>query len=574
MKLTSKRLVSILLCLAFVLAMLPMAVMAAGTYTVAGEVGLCGVAWDPTSNAMTANGDGTYSITFANIAAGTYQFKVTDGSWANSWGLNGGSDNNKVAVETACDVTITFNPETKETTCTGTGVAGGIPDMVIDYIIAVGAGANGFLNDASWDPAEVSNKMTNNNGVYTITYEGVAAGTYEFKFAANGSWSDSWGNATAVESGVVYDAWYNGQNFSLTVAEDDSDVTLTLDLTAMDYKTGAGAKASATVLAPGQTPVDPPAPEVNYYVAGNVELTGYAWDAAGAVMTALDDGTYTITFAGVAAGNHEFKITDGTWDNSWGLNGGNYKITVETTGDVTITFNPADGSVAYTGAIETPAAPITYTTVYYKNSSNWTSVNVHYWGSAAGDTAWPGNAMTDLGNGYWSAEVPADLAGKEGVIFNGEGGQTANLTLPEDGSNCYADEAWTTYVAPVVNHDVKWQLAAGTTAESETTELRLVSWVSSLDMAAVTFNVSIDGAEATALDCTAVYSAIKVDGLSVDNAAEVFGNDEAAYFVTYTIGNIPNADFGAEIQVSVSWTDAEGNTTTSEARTIVVSDAL
>lgn len=54
------------------------------TYNVAGAAGLCGVEWDPAANQMTDDGDGTWSITFTGVAAGTYEFKVVqDGAWGN-----------------------------------------------------------------------------------------------------------------------------------------------------------------------------------------------------------------------------------------------------------------------------------------------------------------------------------------------------------------------------------------------------------------------------------------------------------------------------------------------------------
>ena len=74
-------------------------------YTVAGQAGLCGVDWDPSQNKMTDNGDGTWSITFTNIAAGTYEFKVVEnGAWGNpdfnfEGNAAGGGANAKVTVE-------------------------------------------------------------------------------------------------------------------------------------------------------------------------------------------------------------------------------------------------------------------------------------------------------------------------------------------------------------------------------------------------------------------------------------------------------------------------------------------
>lgn len=62
-------------------------------------------------------------------------------------------------------------------------------------------------------------------------------------------------------------------------------------------------------------------PTVLYYVAGVAELTGYNWDPAGAQMTDDGDGTWSITFTGIAAGSYEFKVTNGTWDLSYNLEG-------------------------------------------------------------------------------------------------------------------------------------------------------------------------------------------------------------------------------------------------------------
>ena len=75
-------------------------------YYVAGDSGLCGSYWNPgdSKNMMTANGDGTYSITFENISAGTYGFKVTDGTWTSSWP----SDNYSLTLNSTSNVTITF----------------------------------------------------------------------------------------------------------------------------------------------------------------------------------------------------------------------------------------------------------------------------------------------------------------------------------------------------------------------------------------------------------------------------------------------------------------------------------
>ena len=93
-----------------------------------------------------------------------------------------------------------------------------------------------------------------------------------------------------------------------------------------------------------------------------------------------------------------------------------------------------------------------YKTVYFKNTGNWTNVNIYYWFFDAGQgtetmTTWPGDAMTDAGDGVWSYDIPDEA---NYVIFNNGSTQTDDLTLPADGKNLYdySADAWSTYSAP------------------------------------------------------------------------------------------------------------------------------
>jgi hypothetical protein len=55
----------------------------------------------------------------------------------------------------------------------------------------------------------------------------------------------------------------------------------------------------------------------DYYVAGTSSLCGSNWsnnDAANKMT--LTNGVYVKTYPNVPAGSHEFKITNGTWDNA------------------------------------------------------------------------------------------------------------------------------------------------------------------------------------------------------------------------------------------------------------------
>ncbi|MCR4645215.1 MAG: starch-binding protein [Oscillospiraceae bacterium] len=66
-------------------------------------------------------------------------------------------------------------------------------------------------------------------------------------------------------------------------------------------------------------------------------------------------------------------------------------------------------------------------TVYFVDSQYWGTPNVYYWNDGP---AWPGTAMTfdsqnDFGQDIYKAEIPADV---EGIIFNGNGNQTVDIT--------------------------------------------------------------------------------------------------------------------------------------------------
>ncbi|HEX3077369.1 MAG TPA: starch-binding protein [Lachnospiraceae bacterium] len=74
--------------------------------------------------------------------------------------------------------------------------------------------------------------------------------------------------------------------------------------------------------------------------------------------------------------------------------------------------------------------------VYYYNENGWDGVNVWAWTIETtidlAKNAWPGDAMTDEGNGWFSAEVTADE--NIGVLFtNNAGDQTSDCKDLEPG---------------------------------------------------------------------------------------------------------------------------------------------
>ena len=230
------------------------------TYVVAGAEELCGVLWkgspeEAPANVMTDNGDGTYTKVFTNVQpASGLTLKVVENGADGSQKWIGDATGNNITfnVTAASDVTVKFDSSTKEITVTGDGVQF-VTNLDINSINAVGNGDPedaAWLNGVAWDPA--ANPMTEvSEKVYEITFKNVSKfDNYQVKFAANGGWTDSWGGAAenfTPESGVEFDAAYNGENLTVNVPYEFADVTLKLDLTNFDYATKAGAKATVTV---------------------------------------------------------------------------------------------------------------------------------------------------------------------------------------------------------------------------------------------------------------------------------------------------------------------------------------
>ena len=103
--------------------------------------------------------------------------------------------------------------------------------------------------------------------------------------------------------------------------------------------------------------------------------------------------------------------------------------------------NFVDGKCSVCGTDDT-------TTYYFRNTNGWSIVKAYTW---TGDTtytgSWPGSEMTlvDSEQGIYSIEVA--VAAKN-IIFTDGSAQTADLTLPTDGTNLYlpAEGKWLTYM--------------------------------------------------------------------------------------------------------------------------------
>ena len=239
-------------------------------YVVAGVESLTGYEWQGSpalapENVMTKSGD-VYTKTFTAVpVAKDYQFKivenvpgeVVDGvqQWSQNWiGYNGTDNNVTFKVDKECDVTITYNPATKEIGVTGDS-AEIVTDMEIDYVVAVGNGVDNWLNGQAWIVDAEQNIMTEvADKVYQITFKDVDSyENYQFKFAANGSWAANWGLPVqdVAPVGNDFDLSFNAQNMIIDTVSlgyvGTVDITITLDLSNFNYLEGTGAKANVKV---------------------------------------------------------------------------------------------------------------------------------------------------------------------------------------------------------------------------------------------------------------------------------------------------------------------------------------
>ena len=293
------------------------------TYIVAGYAGLCGSEWngsDVANKMSDDDSDGIYTITYTAVPAGYYEFKVVENG--SNW--YGDSNWNNVVLELASvsDVTISFDSVNKVVSYHVVAQEPEVPEEPVSstYVVAGSAGLCG----SEWNGTDPANQMSDEDGdgIYTITYTGVAAGSYEFKVVENGA------------------TWYgdNGNNVVMNLGA-KCDVTISFD----------AASKKITFEVSGAEIVDD---GTKYIVAGVAALCGSEWapgDEANRMSDEDGDGIYTITYTAVEPGNYEYKVVanlpNGT--QNWLCNDGwsNEVVSVVETCDVTICYDKASGKI-------------------------------------------------------------------------------------------------------------------------------------------------------------------------------------------------------------------------------------
>ena len=195
---------------------------------------------------------------------------------------------------------------------------------------------------------------------------------------------------------------------------------------------------------------------------GNPAWFAWTWDGVSDQwVTGVQDGNY-IRFDG--CGNKIVFVrmpegsTAGDWNTCWNQS---EDLTVSDNLATFSSWNNQKFNVTWShydgGGDNPPTQPQTQatqstqssgsSTVYYKNTSNWSSVFCYMWSGDGNpkNAEWPGEAMTSIGNNVYQYSFSGSY---EKVIFNngsgGAGNQTDDLSFPGSGQ-IYDNGSWSAY---------------------------------------------------------------------------------------------------------------------------------
>ncbi len=167
-------------------------------------------------------------------------------------------------------------------------------------------------------------------------------------------------------------------------------------------------------------------------------------------------------------------------------------------------------------------------TVYFNNTLGYNPVNAYYWPKGGeGPVAWPGTAMTSLGDNIYSIEVPA---GNNMIIFNGSGKQTGDLDIPGD-NYIFDGSKWAIYDVSTVEPVITASKKDGASFKSET--LDVVITVNYADSA----TYSVDGGAAVSFADTAtvtVGNGVAVGSTTTITVTATNANGTVTQTYTYT----------------------------------------
>ena len=202
-----------------------------------------------------------------------------------------------------------------------------------------------------------------------------------------------------------------------------------------------------------------------FYVSGGTEALGN-WEAAAAhcLMTNQGGGNYSVTLYNLSAGTYEYKITDGTWDRSWGKDAGNFAFSIKAPSNVTVRFNvnTNNSSVSvqclhsYTAEVTAPTCTeggyTTYTCICGScYVGNETAATGHSYQAAVTPVTCTQDGCTTYtchcGDSYVADHVPATGHSHQAVV--------TPVTCTQDGYTtytCHCGDSYATDVLPATGH--------------------------------------------------------------------------------------------------------------------------
>ncbi|MBQ9112553.1 MAG: InlB B-repeat-containing protein [Clostridia bacterium] len=121
---------------------------------------------------------------------------------------------------------------------------------------------------------------------------------------------------------------------------------------------------------------------------------------------------------------------------------------------------------------------------------------------------------------------------------------------------------------------VNFQVTAGTTASSTSTNLRLLTTVESTDLACVGFSITY-GNDNVSKTTTTVYKSVKGStNADTFNYGPQYFSGVSEYFATYTITSVPTAAFNTAFRVAPTWTTLDGTVVMGATANVVISDSF
>lgn len=391
--------------LLFVAFLLAVSLNAHADWIVAGQSAIMNnnADWDPsaTANKMTNVSGNYWKLVVSNktLSAGTYEYKVTNGTWGEAYPSNNAQMN---VVAGTYNILFTFNSSTKD---------------VNSICFCTVVGNNADLFGTTWAPTASANNMTQESDyTFTKTYSNVSlsAGTIEYKVALNGTW----------------DTAYPGSNQSLTIPNTGAyNVTFTYN----PFTNSVSATATEVI---------------DLYLTGSFN----SWNTSDATAKFTDNLDGTFTFTKHLSGGDEIKFIDS--NATWYGTSSSYNLTNSVTDLALTTSNGQNITIKQSGNwtfVVTPngtSSKVTATVVpdpFY----------LYLIGSPMGWSADNNYKFTDNNDGTYS--FTQTLAVDDEIKFldtnnNYYGGNGSNNNLTASGTNLDISTSGNNFVIKTAGH--------------------------------------------------------------------------------------------------------------------------